>query len=465
MDALNDVGKAVLSVLQNTFASTIYELWFKDLTLASLSESEAVFQINSSFKQKILQSRHVENLKKALAEVIGYDAEIKIVSTESEDSFSVPVFEEKKEVIETQLEAPEKINTAAAIESRTIVDEYTFDNFIVGDSNKFTHAACMAVAMSSINKVKNHNGYNPIYNPLFIYGPSGVGKTHLLFAVTNEIKRNNPNVRLMYKKGEEFTNELISSIKNSTQPAFREKYRTVDVLLIDDIQFIAGKESTQEEFFHTFTALYEEEKQIILTSDRPPKDIKTLEDRLRTRFEWGLLADIQPPSFELRTAIINKKAETRGATITPDVVEYLATKLQNNIRQIEGSIKKIIAISLLTRSPITIELSRRAISDVLSGNEPVNITIDRILSTVSKRYGISAEDMKAKKRSANIVHARHICIYLIRQLTDSPFSSIGEFFSRDHATIMAAFKKIEANMSTSQQFATEINEMIAELKN
>ena len=465
MDALNDVGKAVLSVLQNTFASTIYELWFQDLKLVSLSESAAVFQINNSFKQKILQSRHAENIQRALSEVIGYDAEVKIVSTENEDGFSIPTFQEKKEPVQIVSEAPEKLNTAAAIESRTIVEEYTFDNFIVGDSNKFTHAACMAVAMSSINKGKKQTGYNPIYNPLFIYGPSGVGKTHLLFAVTNEIKRNNPNVRLMYKKGEEFTNELISSIKNSTQPAFREKYRTVDVLLIDDIQFIAGKESTQEEFFHTFTALYEEEKQIILTSDRPPKDIKTLEDRLRTRFEWGLLADIQPPSFELRTAIINKKAETLGVTITPDVVEYLATKLQNNIRQIEGSIKKIAAISLLTRSPVTIELSRRAISDVLSGNEPVNITVDRILAAVSKRYGISSEDIKAKKRSADIVNARHICIYLIRQLTDISFNSIGEFFSRDHATIISAFKKIESNVSTNQRFAAEINEMMAELKN
>jgi chromosomal replication initiator protein len=286
----------------------------------------------------------------------------------------------------------------------------------------------------------------------------------LLFAVTNEIKRNNPNIRLMYKKGEEFTNELISSIQNNTQPAFREKYRTVDVLLIDDIQFIAGKESTQEEFFHTFSALYEEEKQIILTSDRPPRDIKTLEDRLRTRFEWGLLADIQPPSFELRTAIINKKAEALNATISSEVVEYLATKLQNNIRQIEGSIKKIVAISLLTGAPITIELARRAISDVLSGNEPVNVTVDRILAAVSRKYGITIEDIKAKKRSEGIVKARHVSIYLIRQLSDVSFTSIGEFFGRDHTTIMSAFKKVESLVSSSPSMANDISELMAELK-
>jgi chromosomal replication initiator protein len=461
MDALIDIEKAVLSILESSFSPTIYELWFKDLRLVDLSESTAVFKINSNFKQKLLQTRHSSSIQRALAEVIGFEAEIKILSSENEDGFSIPVFKEKSEPVPIPEEP--KIDTGAAIESHTIVSEYTFDNFIVGDSNKFTHAACMAVALSS-SKGKGQTGYNSPYNPLFIYGPSGVGKTHLLFAVTNEIKRNNPNIRLMYKKGEEFTNELISSIQNNTQPAFREKYRTVDVLLIDDIQFIAGKESTQEEFFHTFSALYEEEKQIILTSDRPPRDIKTLEDRLRTRFEWGLLADIQPPSFELRTAIINKKAEALNATISSEVVEYLATKLQNNIRQIEGSIKKIVAISLLTGAPITIELARRAISDVLSGNEPVNVTVDRILAAVSRKYGITIEDIKAKKRSEGIVKARHVSIYLIRQLSDVSFTSIGEFFGRDHTTIMSAFKKVESLVSSSPSMANDISELMAELK-
>ncbi len=237
------------------------------------------------------------------------------------------------------------------------------------------------------------------------------------------------------------------------------------MLLIDDVQFIAGKESTQEEFFHTFSALYENGKQIILTSDRPPKDIKTLEDRLLTRFIWGLLADIQPPSFELRTAIINKKAEKLKISIPGDVVEYLATKLQNNIRQIEGSIKRIAAISLLTGSPITTDLCRRAISDILSGNEPVDVTVDRIITLVSKRLNIPVEDIRSKNRTAKFVNARHICIYMIRQLSDVSFNTLGEIFERDHATIIAAFRKVDSAMASDPEFAAFVNGMMEEIKN
>lgn len=468
MDALQDVGKAVLSVLKNAFAPTIYELWFQDLKLVSLNEDTAVFEINSDLKCQILQTRHSDNIRRALSEVIGYEAKLQFYSTEKEDGFKIPTFHLAKEpepVSDEDEEKNKKIDPGAAIQSPSIVEEYTFDNFIVGDSNRFAHAACMAVAMESSSQGKGRDTNRIEGNPLFIYGPSGVGKTHLLFAVTNEIKRNNPHVKLIYKKGEDFTNELIQSIQKNTQLAFREKYRTVDVLLIDDVQFIAGKEQTQVEFFHTFSTLYENDKQIILTSDRPPKDIQELEDRIRTRFEWGLLADIQYPSFELRTAIINKKAEALGVSFTPDITEYLATKLQNNIRQIEGAIKKIVAISLLTRYPISIDLCRRAISDIHLGDEPVNITVDRILDAVSRKYGISTEDIKAKKRSANIVNARHICIYLIRQLTDISFDDIGDFFNRDHSTIISAFKKIDSSITSNQSFANEIAELMAELKN
>ena len=463
MDALQDVEKAVLSVLKNAFAPTIYELWFQDLKLVSLNEESAVFEINSDLKCQILQTRHSDNIRRALSEVIGYEARLEFFSTEKEDGFKIPVFHSEPEPAEEE-EKNIQIDPAAAIQSSSIIEEYTFDNFIVGDSNRFAHAACMAVAMESSSHGKGRDTNRIEGNPLFIYGPSGVGKTHLLFAVTNEIKRNNPNVKLIYKKGEDFTNELIQSIQKNTQFAFREKYRTVDVLLIDDVQFIAGKEQTQVEFFHTFSSLYENDKQIILTSDRPPKDIQELEDRIRTRFEWGLLADIQYPSFELRTAIINKKAEALGVSFTSDITEYLATKLQNNIRQIEGAIKKIVAISLLTRYPISIDLCRRAISDIHLGDEPVNITVDRILDAVSKKYGISTEDIKAKKRSANIVNARHICIYLIRQLTDISFDDIGDFFNRDHSTIISAFKKIDSSIASSQSFSNEITELMSELK-
>ena len=470
MDTLKDIEALVLANLKKTFSPSIYDLWFSSLKLVSLDGMTAVFSIESNFKQELISKRHAGSLQTALREAVGFDAEIVVESRESKEGFHPTEIKEKAEEPKKNKSPlpddpePPKIDTERAIEGPSIVNEYTFENFIEGESNKFALAACRAVALYSSNPDESEMDVST-YNPLFIYGPSGVGKTHLLFAVTNEIKKRNPNCKIVYKKGEEFTNELIASLQKRTQEEFRRHYRNADVLLIDDVQFIAGKESTQEEFFHTFSALYENGKQIILTSDRPPKDIKTLEDRLLTRFIWGLLADIQPPSFELRTAIINKKAENLGITIPPDVVEYLATRLQNNIRQIEGSFKRIVAISLLTGSPITTDLCRRAISDILTGNEPVNVTVDRIISTVSKRLNIPVEDIRAKRRTANVVNARHICIYIIRQLTDVSFNTLGEIFGRDHATIMAAFRKIDSSMASNPEFSAMINEMMEEIKN
>ncbi len=470
MDTLKDIELSVLDRLKQKFTPTIYELWFKSMQLVSLDGETAVFSTDSNFKQDLISKRHATSIKDALREVVGFDVQIVVVSRESSEGFHIPEIEEKPEEVKKPAsilpEEPErkKIDPESAIEGPSIVDEYTFDNFIEGESNRFALAACRAVAQYSSSPDKTEMDVST-YNPLFIYGPSGVGKTHLLFAVTNEIKKNNPNCKIVYKKSEEFTNELIASLQSGTQDKFRQHYRNADVLLIDDVQFLAGKESTQEEFFHTFSALYENGKQIILTSDRPPKDIKTLEDRLLTRFVWGLLADILPPSFELRTAIINKKAENLKISISSEVVEYLATKLQNNIRQIEGSIKRIAAISLLTGSPITIELCRRAISDILSGNEPVDVTVERIITMVSKRLNIPVTDIRAKRRTANIVNARHICIYMIRQLSDVSFSTLGEIFDCDHTTIMAAFRKVEAAIATDPEFSTFVLGMMEEIHN
>ena len=470
MDTLKDIESSVLEQLKSKFTPTIYDLWFKSLQLVSLDGDAAVFSTDSNFKQDLIEKRHAGAIKDALKEVVGFEVRIVIESREGRDGFHIPEIEDrpeptkKKPVLPDDPE-PEKIDPEEAIESSSIVDEYTFENFIEGESNRFALAACRAVALYSGSPDKKDEMDVSTYNPLFIYGPSGVGKTHLLFAVTNEIKRRNPNCKIVYKKSEEFTIELIASLQNGTQDKFRQHYRNADVLLIDDVQFIAGKESTQEEFFHTFSALYENGKQIILTSDRPPKDIKTLEDRLLTRFIWGLLADIQPPSFELRTAIINKKAEKLKISIPGDVVEYLATKLQNNIRQIEGSIKRIAAISLLTGSPITTDLCRRAISDILSGNEPVDVTVDRIITLVSKRLNIPVEDIRSKNRTAKFVNARHICIYMIRQLSDVSFNTLGEIFERDHATIIAAFRKVDSAMASDPEFAAFVNGMMEEIKN
>lgn len=466
MDVLHDVEQAVMEVLRQQYSQTVYDLWFKDLHLVELTETQAVFFISSTFKCNIIQNRHAEALSSALEVVNGFAVRVYIRCEESPktpaepDAPAVSVQTEPPPAPEAPAAPPAPapkqadIDLGRAIESPTIVAEYTFDNFIVGDSNKFAHAACYAVAQSPTT-----------YNPLFIHGPSGLGKTHLLYAVTNELKRNNPNIRLIYKKGEEFTNELIESIQKGTTAAFREKYRSADVLLIDDIQFIAGKESTQAEFFHTFNALYEAEKQIILTSDRPPRDIKTLEDRLSSRFEWGLIADIQPPSLELRYAIIKKKAEEKGIPLSHEIVAFLAENLQTNIRQIEGSIKKIYAMSMLNGMPISLEMTKRAISDILSGSEPVSVTVDRILGVVSRKFGVSVEDMKGPVRSKNIAKARHIAIYLVRVITSLPLKTIGDIFgNRDHATIKASLEKVPNDMRLDKNLQETVQSLLSQLK-
>ena len=331
---------------------------------------------------------------------------------------------------------------------------YTFDNFIVGSSNRFAHAACTAVA-----KEPAHS-----YNPLFIYGPSGLGKTHLLYAITNEIHKNFPTHNIIYVKGEEFTNEMIESIIRKNNPGqFREKYRKADVLLIDDIHFIAGKEGTQEEFFHTFNDLYEHGKQIILTSDRPAKDIEKLEERLRTRFEWGLTADIQPPDFELRMAIMQNKAQSLGKTFPNDVLSFLAENLTNNIRQIEGAIKKIIAYSMLNGKEITVSLVTSCISDLLSPTGKVTVTPEMIIKKVSEKYGVEIKDIYSEKRASNISQTRHICIYIIKKVLDLSYPAIGKLLSRDHATIMSSYKRIDKEIKNNSSFEIEINELIKEI--
>ncbi|MBQ7376930.1 MAG: chromosomal replication initiator protein DnaA [Clostridia bacterium] len=461
MFSLEDVCSAFLAILEQKQSKTMFDLWFKDLKMVSLTENSAVFSINSDIKRSFLETKWTDLVASTLVEVVGFKPEVTFTSSESE--FTIPEeilsTHEKKESITSLLseneKKEEKIDFGTAIENHSIVADYTFDNFIVGESNKFAHAACYAVATSS----------DTSYNPLLIHGPSGLGKTHLLYAITNEIKRNNPDVRIVYKRSEDFTNELISHIRTDSMPAFRSKYRNADVLLIDDIQFIAGKESTQEEFFHTFNELNENNKQIILTSDRPPNEIRTLEERIRTRLEWGLIADIQPPSFELRTAIIQKKAEALHISIPAEIVNYLAEKLQNNIRQIEGAIKKIAAISMLTGNPVTEQMCKNAISNLVSGKEPPSVTVDKILKVVSQTYEVSVEDMKSKKRQGEIANARHVAIYLIRQLTDLSLNNVADIFNRDHTTVMSSDRKVKNDIDSSKAAEAEIDELIRKIKN
>ena len=358
---------------------------------------------------------------------------------------------EKSERKEKKIE--EILNTTSG-EKKSLLDEYTFDNFIEGESNKFAKAVCFAVA----------NGMSEDSNPLFLYGNSGLGKTHLLYAIMNHMKKKDPNIKIVYKKSETFINELINAISNHSTAEFKEKYRSADVLMIDDIQFIAGKESTQEEFFHTFSALYESEKLIILTSDRPPKEINPLMERLRTRFEWGLIADIQPPSFELRIAIIKKKSEDMGLTIPSHLIDYLAERLNNNIRQIEGILKKLYAISSFSGIEISKETIDNVISIVDPGNIPNDAMVEKILKQVSKKHGISVEDIKSKKKTDSIATARHISIYIIRKLTDLSLKEIGKVFGRDHSTVISSINKVELNIRTVKNFESDLNLIIKEIK-
>ena len=466
MNELLEISLAMKEALKAKIGSpqSSFDLWFGDFNLTSLDESRAVFSTPTKLRRQILSTRYISLIKESLTEVIGFDVEIEIYSLDEDSSFSAPVvpgedmtkhFEkESLEKSERKEKKIEEILNTATTEKKSLLDEYTFDNFIEGESNKFAKAVCFAVA----------NGISEDSNPLFLYGHSGLGKTHLLYAIMNHMKKKDPNIKIVYKKSETFINELINAISNHSTAEFKEKYRSADVLMIDDIQFIAGKESTQEEFFHTFSALYESEKLIILTSDRPPKEINPLMDRLRTRFEWGLIADIQPPSFELRTAIIKKKSENLGLEISQGLIDYIAERLNNNIRQIEGILKKLYAINAFSGIEITKETIDNVISIVDPGNIPTDAMVEKILKQVSKKHGISVEDIKSKKKTDSIATARHISIYIIRKLTDLSLKEIGKVFGRDHSTIISSINKVELNIRTVKNFESDLNLLIKEIK-
>ena len=459
---LQSILEMVLSYLDEKHKHTVYQLWFEDMKLKELSESHAVFSINNDFKCKTLEKHYKGTISSALTEVLGFEVDISFISTEGEEASIYQTIREKEEEEERAREAEKERlekEMITQMESPAIVEEYTFFNFIVGESNKFAYAACWAIANTDPSR-SDYMGYNP----LFLYGPSGIGKTHLLFAITNEIKKQRPSVRIVYKKGEEFINEMVNSLQKGSMNQFRDRYRYTDLLLIDDIQFIAGKVAVQEEFFHTFSALYESGKQIIMTSDRPPKEIRPLEERLLTRFEWGVLADIQPPSEELRRAIINQKAEQLNITIPEDAVEFLSNSLHKNIRQIEGAIKKISAISSLTATPISLEMCRRAIVDIVSGIEPSPVTVDRILNVVAKNYGVTVDDLTSTRRNANIAAARHMAVYLMRHNTELSLTEIGKIFSRDHSTTISSLRKVEEDKKREPYVHSLIGELTKKIK-
>ena len=465
MQFLDDLWSNVKINLRKTYAEAFIELWFNDMKLEVLNNYYAVFVNSSDLKCKILNERHLPVIKQYLEELLGYEVTVVILSSQN----GKPDLTRYIEISETE-EKPQGFspvqdeNEDTSFEKASDIfpsdhTKYTFDNFIVGNSNKFAYEACIAVCNSLATQ----------FNPLFIYGPSGLGKTHLLYAINNKILSKNPNANIVYVKGEDFANQLIENISKKSPVTFREKFRdkfrTTDILLIDDIQFIAGKESTQEEIFHTFNALYDAGKQIILTSDRPPKEIKTLEERLRTRFEGGLIVDIEPPDYELRVAIIKHKAKSLGIELSSDVSDYLAANLRNNIRQIEGVVKTLAAHSFLNGATIDIDLAMSCMSGVIQKNEPIDVTIDRIIEKIAKKYNISESDLKSERRNQEVTRARHICIYVIKKMTGLSLKKIGNIFSRDHSTVKSSLNKIEKDVKENSLLEIEINELISEISN
>ena len=430
MNSLGDIWKAVLDALGQQLTPTAISTWFDDCVPVEIDGSTLVLKTSTDFKRDIIVKRFSETIKNTLSDIFSTDFSI-IVLTEEE----LGDYQEKKKDDDP---LPEMAG-------------YTFDRFIVGNSNRFAHNAAVAVSQKP----------GSAYNPLFIYGNSGLGKTHLLLAIGQTIRERTPSAKIAYIKGDEFTNQLLKSIKEGTGEEFRMKYRNVDLFLVDDIQFIAGKQATQEEFFHTFNSLYEAKKQIVLASDRPPKEIRTLEDRLRTRFESGLIADIQPPDFETRMAIIHRKAELLGFDIPEDTAEYIANRLKNNIRQLEGAVKKLNAYRDISGASPSIIMAQKAIKDILSDSQPVPITVEKIILEVSRTFNVSPADIKSNKRIQSVSAARQAAMYVIREITQMAMSSIGEEFGgKDHSTVVYSIKNVSKNMETDPSYRELINDII-----
>ncbi len=457
VEELTSIWEMVKESLTQHMPPSVVELWFGELNPVGFENNVVKFSTPSEMKHNIIYKNGYDRL---IEESFSYMFGFPVTITIEVDGSRREEIEKIRARMRALQEAEErrKNHTDPLVLGGSLPPcnfEYTFDNFIVGGSNKFAHAACMAVAREPMGETT--------YNPLFIYGPSGIGKTHLLYAITNEIKKERPNINIIYLTGEEFTNQMIESLARQEMQAFHEKFRSCDLLLIDDIQFIAGKVATQEEFFHTFNALHEENKQIILTSDRPPHEIKTLEDRLKSRFEWGLIADIQPPDLELRIAIVKKKAEQVHIDIPDEVLTYLAENLRSNIRQLEGAIKKLAALNFLSGREITMETTESCIRELLGNAEPTTVTVEKVFATVYKKYGIPRAELVGQKRNKDIAFARHVANYLIRDITEMSLPNIGKLFNRHYSTVIASIEFVEKRMVTDQMFVLDLRAMKKEI--
>lgn len=408
------VWAKVLSYLEDQLTAITISAYFDDAQVVELTEDQLILYSPSEFRRTTIVRRYTDYIQDALKEIFDSDAKLVVYGDEELASY--------------KNKGQDKIATAMDFNP-----QFSFDNFVVGPSNRFAYNAAMAVTKTP----------GQVYNPLFIYGPPGIGKTHLLYAIANGIRKTDPNINIVYIKGDQFTNELITAIGSGKNIEFRSKYREADLFLIDDIQFIAGKDSTQEEFFHTFNALYENNKQIVMTSDRKPSDMLTLEKRLQSRFEWGLLASIEAPDYETRMAIIKKKAASLGLELGDDVCDYIAVNVTNNVRQIEGTVKKIMAYRDLNNMPLDLPNISRAIDDMFKGEGNALPTAGLIISQVCKFYSVDESVLRGTLKNKGTAEARQVAIYLIRKLTNLSTPDIGKELSKDHSTVLYSINKVE----------------------
>jgi chromosomal replication initiator protein len=441
----DQIWQAALGELQLQMTKATFDTWVKPTSVISYEDGSFVIGVPNAYAQDWLQTRLLSTIKRILTGIAGQSVEVKfIVWIKEEADEAVPLLEGLE--AEPQTSSMASNSNGSYGNGRSIGGlnpRYVFDTFVVGPSNRLAHAACVAVAERPAAQ----------YNPLFLYGGVGLGKTHLLHAIGHEGVAK--NLQVLYVSSEEFTNDMINAIRTQNQATFRDKYRTIDVLLIDDIQFIAGKESTQEEFFHTFNTLHGNGKQIVMTSDRPPKSMITLEERLRSRFEWGLIADIQQPDLETRTAILRDKAEHLAAGVPSDVIDFIARQVQSNIRELEGALNRVVAYARLRGNSLTVEIASAALADLMS--RPSTVTIDEILSTVANYYSISMDDLLGRGRNRELVHPRQVAMYLAREELQVTLPQIGEALGgRDHTTVMYGVEKVTQAIESDDAVRREI---------
>jgi len=438
--SIQEIWDKTLQIIRTELTEVSFNTWLKTLEPVGIRNQTFILEVPNKFNKEILETRYLGLIANSVKQVTSKEYALDFILPENNLANAQETMNNKT----SDLFEPPQLNP-----------KYVFGEFVIGNSNRFAHAASLAVAEAPAKA----------YNPLFIYGGVGLGKTHLMHAIGHYILDNNANAKVVYVSSEKFTNELINSIKDDKNEEFRNKYRTVDVLLVDDIQFIAGKERTQEEFFHTFNALHEANKQIIVSSDRPPKEIPTLEDRLRSRFEWGLITDMQIPDFETRIAILRKKADLEDINIPNEVLHFISKKIKSNIRELEGALIRIVAYSSLTNREITVELAAEALKDIISSSKPRQVNVDLIKDVVAQYYNIQVKDFESKRRTRSISFPRQIAMYLCREMTDLSLPKIGEEFGgRDHTTVIHAYDKISSDLSVNEDLSNKIKKIIQEIQ-